>query len=98
MSSDLEWKIDEGESSSSSSAWPTAAPQRPQRRLPDWSRRRWLALALALVVVIGAPAAWLINRVNEAERAQREAVRNIADLEDRLLAARDLDALRTLQD
>jgi hypothetical protein len=95
MSSDLEWKIEEGETPS---AWHSAAPQPPRRRLPNWSWRRWLALALALAVVIGAPAAWLINRVNETERAQRQAVRNVAELEDRLLAAGDNDALRTLQD
>lgn len=101
MSSDFEWQIDNDESEGpwhpvARGPGPPPPPRWPWlRRVPRWV---WLAVALVMLAGVGIPSGWLALRVRQLAEEQRAAVLNVALLEERLLAAGDLDAVAALKD
>jgi hypothetical protein len=100
MNPDLDWHIDDDESSG-----PWSLGGRPARPRPPAPPRRtrlaWrgclIALVPLLVFALGT-AGWAAWRLRALQDQQRTAVAQLARLEDELLRKGDVDALRGLQD
>jgi WD40 repeat protein len=93
MASDLHWHIDDDEGDG---PWrPKPAPPAPRRPFPRTGFLLALSGMAILVLSVWGLFAW---RGHQWEAEQSAAVLRVAQLEDRLLAAGDLEALATVQD